>query len=191
MPQLLNADHIAAPGGGFEPQRKYNGTIFVNVPKGVPNSSGAMDTIRLALRKAPIPKPHTSIEKIPFGNTERKFPGRTTYDDLEVSFTDYIDKDVAGLFIEWHKLVFNVKNGGTGLAKDIKTMATYTLFGPNDAEGYQRSYSLHGVWPASIDYGEIDMESTGPNIIGVTFAMDWFEPSNESIPLYRMGRVSG
>ena len=62
MPITVSADHIAAAGGGFEPQRQNNFSIIFSPP-------GPTDeVIRLSLKDFEIPGEESAQIDIEFGN---------------------------------------------------------------------------------------------------------------------------
>lgn len=162
MPQVVTADHIAAAGGAFEPQRKNNFTLIIPV--------GDSGVIQRSLNAFPLPKETNEPIAVQFGNEERKVAGRATYEPLELTLKDYVDTPIAQQLIQWRRLVYNPETGVIGLAKDYKKEGEVIMFGPNG--DMERTWKLYGIWPSKLDPGGGDMNANEPNIITTTLAVD-------------------
>jgi hypothetical protein len=173
----LTANFVGAAGGGFEPQRVNDAQLIIT---GLSVAGGSKDdVVMLALATCPIPKVQTGIIEIGFLNERRKFPGRTTYEDMTVTFHDYCDKDTAKILWLWRQMVQDHVSGATGLARNIKKDAYLTLYGPegSNATGInERKYHLTGVWPSTMDPGDTDQNGEGDVMISMVLAIDKYYP---------------
>lgn len=155
----LTADRIDT----LEPQRQSNGILRIaNLLNG--------DVFELGIQGFPLPKRAVGVIEIRYLNEVRKFAGNPTYDDITVTFNDYIDNDLAGVIDEWFTLVHNAKNGKTGWARTYKKTGHVELYGPNGQ--YSRFWDVRGVWPSSFDPGDIDVTSEDAVKIQGTFSID-------------------
>jgi hypothetical protein len=173
MPIDLKASRIAAAQGKFEPQRQNNFWLDIDVP----GALGAdMSIIALCMRSFPFPSSNTELIKIPFVNSERKAPGRTTYDDYALVVHDYVDQAVAEVIHKWRELIFNPVTGIVSLCKDIKAQGLITLYAPDGT--HTRTWKLIGMWPSKASFGKGDMNTGEVNQIEVTFSVDYFIAGN-------------
>ena len=170
---ILAASRLAAQGGAFEPQRKNNWLLILEPP-----GAGQQDSqvIMWSLRSFPFPREKTGAVVIPYLNSERKVPGKTTYDTCQLELNDYVDQRTAKIMLDWKRKVFNPKSGATGLAKDVKKQATLIQFAPDGTS--KRTWKLIGVWPGDIDFGEGSMEDEKQNTIKVQLNIDYWEEIN-------------
>jgi hypothetical protein len=165
----LTADHIGKQGGSYEPQRSNNGRLLIaDLP-----SVGKDDVLALSLQGFSVPKIASNVLTIGYLNETRKFAGNPMYEGITVTFHDYVDIDTATILWAWRRLVHNPLNGTTGLARDYKKTGTIELFAPNGT--FVRAYKLQGLWPVSLDPGDINMTSDEPILINCALEVDkWF-----------------
>ena len=164
----LTADHIGKQGGSYEPQRSNNGRLTISL-----SGVGQNDILVLSLQGFSIPKIASNVLTIGYFNETRKFAGNPMYEGITVTFHDYVDIDTATILWAWRRLVHNPLNGTTGLARDYKKTGTIELFAPNGT--YVRAYKLQGLWPVSLDPGDINMTSDEPILINCALEVDkWF-----------------
>jgi len=170
----FSGDFIAPGGGagGFEPQRVNNFMLDIALDNLALSSTKDNTPIRLSLKTFPFPADDTEATVISFINSKRKVPGATTYADMDLVVTDYVDQLTAQLLDEWRRLVFDPRTGMKGLAKAIKAQATLSLFAPNNT--LERRWKLIGLWPRALKNGAGNMESNDVNVITVTFALDYW-----------------
>jgi len=162
MPQLVTADHIAAQGGAFEPQRKNNFTLRIDL--------GHARVIQRSLDSFPLPKEANSPILVNFGNEVRKVAGRAEFDDLELVLKDYADQPIAQALIQWRREVYRPTDGFIGLARDYKKDGIVIMFAPNGL--LERRWELKGIWPSRLDPGGGDMNANSQNLITTTLAID-------------------
>lgn len=170
MPTDLTAAHIASQAGAFEPQRGNNGLLKVfGVPGDVVGPKG--ETI-LTLSLNGFSLPNITVEAIElfFLNEKRKVAGTVTFEDMEVTYRDYVDVGTASILKTWHEQVYNPFTGNIGLAKNYKKSALIELFAPNGSN--QRYWNIQGIWPSVFNAGNIDMTSAEPVLITMTLCYD-------------------
>jgi hypothetical protein len=132
--------------------------------------SGVEDTLILSMRNFPLPKSTTASITIPMDGTEAKFAGKTTFQDMQVTFNDYLDRDTALLVKNWRSLVFNNETGASGLVSAYKRNGYANVY--TSEEEYISTYKLIGVWPSSDDYGSLDKGSAEVVQISITLTID-------------------
>jgi len=163
MPIFVSADHIAAQNGAFEPQRKNNFTLILEM-------GGDVELIQRSLDEFPIPKETNSPIDVNFGNEVRKVAGRATFEDLSLVLKDFVDQQVVEQMIQWRRQVYDPNTGVIGLARDYKKQGEVIMFGPNGET--QRTWKLYGVWPSKLDPGGGNMNANENNKITVTITID-------------------
>ena len=140
----VSADHIAAGGsaGSYEPQRSNNFTVELE----------GLEEWRFVLQRTNFPKyTHEPID-IHFMNGIRKFAGKTTYDDIQVTVFDVVDREVFQQLYNWSVQVFDPVTECIGRAANYKREGSIILV---DGCGQAtRSWKLIGVWPTNVDPGE-------------------------------------
>lgn len=166
----LTAQHIGGQAPGeFELQRQNNGLLYV-----VGLTGNNDNVITLGLSSFPIPKVNQGIIEVRYLNEARKFPGNPVFDDLSIIIRDYVDRNMAGILLEWRRLAYDHETGKIGRAADLKKQARIELFSPTGDE--VREYELQGVWPSAFDGGEIDMAGEDGVNITLTLTYDKFIP---------------
>lgn len=172
------AAHVAAPAGGWEPQRQSSGVIQLSIPAAV--RSGDLQTIMLAVKSAALPA--RSIEKatIPYlagySNVATKPEAPP---DFTMSVHDYVDITVYDVLHDWSQAVFDQRTGFLGFASAYKSNGFYLLFGPA-AQGQSptliRRWELSGIWPMTqIPARTLDYDNNDPALLEYNFAVDDYQ----------------
>lgn len=183
----LNANHLAqgGPRGEYEPQRANNGILVVyGLPEWTDDGQ-----ITLSLESFPIPKENNAQIEARYFNERRKFAGPANVEDMEVVVKDTVDRDVARVLLAWRRLVYNPyeinkfegirggisdpfpeAEGAVGLAKNYKKSGEVILVAPDGS--HVRRWAVQGLWPMSMDPGDIDMTSEDFIRITLTLSVD-------------------
>lgn len=188
----LTAQHLAQAGAAqsYEPQRANNAVLVID---GL-TDWGEGDPVMLALESFPLPKENNAQIEARYMNERRKFAGPANVDDMEVSVKDMVDVDVAHALLRWRRQVYlpssqdqfqfggeigNLQEqGGIGLARHYKRTGRITLLAPNGEPDYSREWRVEGVWPMSMDPGDIDMTSEDFIRVSVTLSVDRIYAAN-------------
>lgn len=190
MPLRMSASHLGRISDelAFEPQRENNGLIVVygQYGWGWPVGVGTDAAITLSLESFDLPTETNAVLEMHYMNELQKAPSKGRLEDFEVTIKDSVDQEVAAALLQWRRRVYNPTltggglpgpglrkisgQGGLGLCRDFKTSADILLMGPNG--GFQRSYSLDGVWPSSLKHGQIDMRSEAQVMLTITLQAD-------------------
>ena len=181
--EYLSASAILPADGGYEPQRKTNFSLVMNIP-GVGQGGRT-----LALSLDSVGEPKVSVERgeVKFGNQTRKYAGLPTTTIDQIVFKDWVDKDVFNLLWQWWRKVYNARTGKIGSVEDYKVNAHLMKFGP-DGDNV-RVWELVGVWPSSVSGGTAEMGSSEQNKITVVLEVD--EINYEGAAGGSAGGVSG
>lgn len=189
MPVRLHANHLAQMGtnGFFEPQRANNGILVINE---VPEWNAEEGRVTLSLESFPIPKENNAQIEARYFNERRKFAGPANVEDMEIVIKDTVDRDVAKVLLAWRRQVYNPgslakfsdgltngwngtfpqEQGAVGLAKNYKKSGAIILVAPDGS--HKRQWLVEGLWPMSMDPGDIDMTSEDFIRITMTLSVD-------------------
>lgn len=161
----------------WEPQRSNNAVLYVT---GVDFAPGLQwdTTLRLALASFSLPKNETQPQMIPYLNEVRKFAGQTMFADINVTFHDYVERQTASVLWAWRFKIHDPRTGIRGLKSEYARQGYIEQFAPDGTRTIR--YECFNIWPASVDFGEIDMASDEPIRIGCNFVVDKVYPTADS-----------
>lgn len=181
-PSEFLAGVLAAPSAKYEPIRNNNALLRLTTTTiGLPG----FDELTLALAGFSLPKNETNPIQVPFLNETRKFPGQTSFDDMNVSFHDYVEAGVARFLWQWRFKVHNPKTGRRQLKYQLAANGSIEHFDPDG--GNVRRYIVEGCWPMSIDMGDAEMGADDAMRIQVRFCCDKIYPDTDSGSLFATG----
>ena len=152
----------------WQPKQQHLWDIII---PGVDGLAGHTETLQLSMRSAGLPSDTTGVITVPMDSTEAKFAGKTTFENIELVFSDWIDRDTAVLIREWRSRVFNPLNGGAGLVAAYKLDGFAKVYS-DEEETYTSEYTLKGCWPSSGKFGNLDRSSAELVQISVTLVVD-------------------
>lgn len=155
----------------WQPKQQHLWDIII---PDVPGLDGHTETLQLSLKSAGLPSESTGVITVPMDSTEAKFAGKTTFENIELTFNDFIDRDTASLLRDWRSRVFNPTTGGAGL---VSGSHGYKLNGfakvySDKTEKYVAEYTLKGIWPSTGKWGSLDKGSAELVQISVTLVID-------------------
>lgn len=166
----LSAAHIAAQLGAFEPQRGNNGLLRIFGLVGDQKGPKGESILTLSLNGFALPAVTVEALEIMWLNERRKVAGGVTFEDIEITYKDYVDVPTAHILKTWHEEVYNPVNGKIGLASIYKKTGIMELFAPNGT--HSRFWTVVGIWPNSFNPGAIDMTAAEPILITTTLSID-------------------
>jgi len=152
----------------WQPKQQHLWDIII---PDVPGLDGHTETLSLSLRSAGLPSDSTGVVTIPMDSTEAKFAGKTTFENIELVFNDYIDRDTANLIRAWRSRVFDPTTGGAGLVANYK-LNGYARVYSDQTEEYIAEYTLKGIWPSGGNFGALDKSSAETIQIRVPLVID-------------------
>lgn len=159
----------------FEPIRTNNAVLRISIAPLNLGLPGAEETLKLSLAGFSLPKNETAPVQIPYLNEVRKFAGQTVFDDISVSFHDYVDAAVARILWTWRYRIHDPNTGLRGIKSSYACDANIEHFAPDG--GRMRVYLVKGIWPMSLDMGDIEMGADEAVRIQVRFACDKIHPA--------------
>jgi len=166
---FIGAKHIAAPGGGFEPQRGHNFELLILVPSG--DAEILLKSVETSLgishNSEPLP--------LPYMNETVYIAGRPLYAPGPVVYRDFIKEGTYQLLESWYNLVYNPRTSEIGYATDYKSMGTLSMY---DVKGqFERSWDLVGIWPQDISQEAPSHVNGDIMRVNVTFQFDKAVPN--------------
>lgn len=164
----------------FEPQRQNNALLTILDIGAFSGETSGSSSLTLSLAGFPLPKTSSGEVQIPFLNESRKFAGTTQYDNMNVTFHDYVDRATAKTLWSWRYYIHDPTTGLRGMKYQYAKNAVVDLFPPNNDPTYYARYRIEGIWPMVCDFGDVDMSSDDNIRIGVTFAIDKVFPDPDS-----------
>ena len=158
----------------WQPKQQHLWDIII---PDVPGLDGHTDTLQLSLKSAGLPSESTGVITVPMDSTEAKFAGKTTFENIELTFNDFIDRDTASLLRDWRSRVFDPVTGGAGLVSNLGSIKGYKLNGyakvySDQSEAFVAEYTLKGIWPSTGKWGSLDRSSAELVQISVTLVID-------------------
>ena len=150
----------------YEIQRTNNFRVDINLTE----FGGEVGEISLACETSGLPNSNTDPLEAPYGNSMIKVAGKTNFDDISITVKDFIEKDIEYVLMKWRYAVYNPETGKVGWAKNYKREARVTLYAPNGAR--ERSWIATGVWPTSLELGDLDYSSADLRKITMTLSVD-------------------
>jgi hypothetical protein len=154
--------------GVFQPKQQHLWDIII---PGVPGLDGHTETLQLSLKSAGLPSESTGEVKVPMDSSEVKFAGKTSFENISLMFSDYIDRNTAALIRNWRSKVFDPITGGAGLVAQYK-LDGYAKVYSDQTEEYIATYALQGAWPSTGKWGDLDRSSAELVQISVTLVID-------------------
>jgi len=172
--QDLSADALNT----LEPQRTNNWTLDVTGLTTDENIS-----ITLGLQAFQLPTETSDLIEVYYMNERRQYAGRTMYDGGTLSLTDWIDQGTADVIRAWRKEVYDPYTGKIGIKSKYAKRGTINLYAPGGetAAGkptVTKTWTLINLWPVSVTWGNLDMQSSDKVQIEVQMVYDKAQPLN-------------
>lgn len=159
-----SADHIAAEAGSFEPQRKNNFSVEIQLP------NADKDLVLVGLQGFSLPKQGNDVVEIQYQNEKRKVAGQVSVDESTLSLKDFVDVDTRGAILRWRKRVYDPKTGKIGLAKNYKRTVHVVMTAPDGSQ--QRVAKLVGAWPSADPVVDLAMDGGDAIMMECPIAID-------------------
>jgi len=136
---------------------------------------------KFALKTTGLPGGEFAEITVDYINNKFYFPGKWTWNEVEMSFNDYFGSNVSQELYKWFKASFNPSTGEQPMAEGLKKTISIITLGP-DGEEIEK-WHLKGAWPKKFEWGDgLDYSSDDPRTMTVSFRYDYaeFESLNES-----------
>lgn len=152
----------------YEVQRTNNFRFVIDLGELENMSQG--NIIELACDTAGLPTVSNDPIELDYGNSNVKVAGKATVDDISVAVKDFIEPNVEGVLWKWRCKVYDPATGKVGWAKNYKKSAMIVEYGPNGE--CERKWVVDGVWPTSLDLGDMDYSSGDKKQITMNLSVD-------------------
>ena len=155
----------------YEVQRTNNFRFIIDLSAFSNNVGGnSGEIIELACDSVGLPTVSNDPIELDYGNSNVKVAGKATTDDISVAVKDFIEPDVENILWQWRLQVYNPKTGKVGWASNYKRTAQIVQYGPNGE--VLRKWQCDGVWPTSLDLGDMDYSSGDKKQITMNLSVD-------------------
>ncbi len=167
------AGHFANDSN-YEVQRSNHYEISIdlealNLPED--QNAGHQEAIRLCCTQAGIPQIQINPQQLRHGNETINVAGSPQWNTSSITVYDTIGKSMANILQDWFFRIFNPDTHTMGLVTNYKTTATLFLYSPDAS--VIRSWTLYGVFPTSLNFGDLSAEQQGtPLTIRMDLAVD-------------------
>lgn len=161
--QHLNAGFMSV-ASTYEVQRTNNFRIVFD------STIDPSGMIELACDSTGLPTISNDPIELAHGNSKVKVAGQANVDDISVTVKDFIEPDIEQILWKWRLKVYNPENGKVGWAKNYKKDAVIVQYGPNGE--VLRKWQLKGVWPTSLDLGEMSYDGGDKKSITMNLSVD-------------------
>lgn len=104
-------------------------------------------------------------------NMKRKFKGKTTWEDINITMYDPIVPSGAQAISDWFRRCHEPYTGRDGYANFYKINLQFKMLGP--VGDVVELWTIHGAFPTQINWGEMDWSSAEMVNIQATIAYDY------------------
>ncbi len=163
MSKLHQAFNFMAADVDYEVQRLNHFTVDI---MGLLNS----EALTLAVETANIPDTQITASELAHGNTKVKVAGQVAVAQQTLVVKDFILLDIENVVYNWHNQVYSYQTGKIGWAEHYKKNGQLYLFSP-DGE-IMRSWTVQGLWPSSITWGDFGYDGGEKRTISMTLEVD-------------------
>lgn len=129
--------------------------------------------LELSAQSLPLFTEGNEVVEVHFGNSKAYQAGKATFEGGSFTFMDLVDSDTRGQLYAWRESVYDRDSGAIHGQESYKCNVTVTLFKYDNQ--VHNSWVLHGAWPSSVNWGQLDYNSTDKSSVEVTITFDWGE----------------
>jgi len=126
--------------------------------------------LTLAVNNSSLPSITIDQIELPYGNSRVKVAGQVSYDDIDVDVKDFIEPNMQEIIEEWRMEVYDQNEGDLGWAADYKRNGVLHIYSPSG--DVRRAWRLYGIWPTSVNYGDLDYDGGAALSITMTLSVD-------------------
>lgn len=160
------------PGGGtFQPQMAYLGFILFRFDTSIISGFEEADNkiILMSLDSTDLPEVVINTMTLAYNNERRKYPTSVEVSDFELTIRDFVDVPSARIIDKWLYCVYNEYTGAINPKIAYRVEAFVCLIG---ADARLSRYYRMSCFPISVNFGNIDQNSSDYVKINVTLAVD-------------------
>ena len=147
----------------YEVQRSNHFEIVIDLAAiGLGSGEEYQEAIRLCCTQAGVPNIQIQAQPLRHGNETINVAGAPSWQSSRISVYDTIGRNMADLLQDWFWRIFDPNTHTMGLVSSYKTTASLFLFSPNAQ--VIRSWTLYGVFPTNLTFGDYSAEQQGTPI---------------------------
>ena len=130
------------------------------------------DELRLTCKAVDMPKVEVqNVDVHRMHNLYKVAGSKVTYDDINITFYDFVDNKAATRLEEWHKQVYDLSTSLMGFPAEYKRNLTLLIYGPDHS--VVESWLLVGAWPKSFTRQGLDWtKGDGTQEVQVNLSID-------------------
>jgi hypothetical protein len=131
------------------------------------------DSLRLTAKSISLPKINIGQAELHRMHQLYKVAAsKVTYDDITITFYDFVDNKAASSVYAWHQQVYNLGTSLMGFPSQYKRDLTILVYGPDHS--VVESWLLVGAWPKDMSRKGLDWTNAGNDTqeITLTLAID-------------------
>jgi hypothetical protein len=165
----LDARKLISQAGGYEPQHQDNWVIEI---AGLGGNS--RELISLSVQSSALPTESNDEIEVSHGNERRYYAGKAMFETIPLVVKDWVDRGVRQVLLDWRRQVYDPAIGKIGLASEYKKTGDLIISAANGE--YMRRVRLFGLWPQSMEGGDLDMTGSDQVLISLTLrydTLDW------------------
>lgn len=159
LDSIVNAD----PDAGNSSYNGYSQAVF--------NKLKDTDNLVLSVKAGFSPKENVSTVNVAYGNSHVKFAGIPTYDDGNIVWNDYYDKDTELVLKAWQSAAYNARTGSVGDARNYKRTAYMTMYSPSG--NAIRRWKIFGCWVSTVNGDDLSNDNNAIRTLSATFVYDY------------------
>jgi len=163
MPNLVWDDFMSGTDGIYQPKRKNNWYV----------EFAGIDGIKTAMLKSSgLPSGSFNVIEVDYVNLKYYFPGKWSWDEIEMSLRDFVGDSTAQVIYDWWKSnMLNPETGKQGYGNLLKRSVDIYLMSP--ANEILEKWTLRGAFPFKVDWGDdLDYKEDGERTLNVTWRYD-------------------
>jgi hypothetical protein len=125
--------------------------------------------------------PQWDVNQLEYRHVNRvnKIAGSASVTELTVTVYDVLDPQIFDAVYYWYQGVWNPQDGLIGYAGRYKGTATITQY---DVMGMAvRSWEMEGVWPKSVNLGDLSYDDAAVLTFEATFSVDIIYPTSNNM----------
>lgn len=142
--------------------------FYVSIELGIDGFDS--NDITLAVESVSLPAISNDPIELAYGNSKVKVAGQATFDDISLTVKDFIEADIEMALMKWRKQVYDPETDKMGWASQYKKDGTITQYGPDGS--CLRKWKLQGIWPTTLDLGEMNYDGGDKKTITMTLSVD-------------------
>lgn len=187
--ETFTIDLTSTKAGSLEPVKKNrwivrllwsNGIIDLGNNDKITVYDEHINSLSFAAHTVTVPSITFNANELNRLNDRVWSPGKSTYNDINIIFYDYIKtKDhtydsVTEILHNWSRLFYDPNSGKAQLKNDAT--ADVQIYQLSGAGKTVRQWNLHNTFPISIDFGgSLSYSDDTPSEVNLTIKYDWYD----------------